>query len=421
MRKPDLFNLLGPIYAQGALSRSDLAERAHIAPSHVGVLTRKALNDGYLIEDGFAPSKGGRRRVLLRANPRFAELIGVDIGRAHTRIVVTDFVGQVLDYKWLPTETFKGKEHVLRVVYDALKARLSKFTSVAAIGITHSGVIDPRAGKVLFWPLVQGWENTPLRKIVQDDHGLPTFVVGDSVRAMAITEKRFGHGKGLRNFVLVAVGLGIGAAMYVDGHMHVGRDGLAGELGHTTVAEDGEICSCGNKGCLELYSSASAIIRRVRSELERGVFSSLTQDMGGALEQLSMEVIVAAAKSHDRLSERILSEAGTHLGIALASMVNLLNPEKVILAGRVSQVAGEVLLGPLLYNLRQRGLPRAVKDLPVVVSEFGEEAAAVGMALVAGEGVFKSCCRDMQGNASPPSDGQNLEHGVSPRPGRSAA
>ena len=403
------------------MSRSDLAEMMNIAPSHVGVLTRKALNDGYLIEDGFAPSQGGRRRVLLKANPNFAKLIGVDIGRARIRIVVTDFVGKTLNYKWLPTETFKGKDHVLRAVCDELKAQLSLFPSVAAIGITHSGVIDPQAGKVLFWPMVQGWENIPLRQIIEDDHGLPTFVVGDSVRAAAITEKRFGHGKGLNSFVLVAVGWGIGAAMYVNGHMHVGRDGLAGELGHTTVAEDGEICSCGNQGCLELYSSAAAIIRRIRSELERGVSSSLIQDVGGVLEQLSMEVTVAAAKSHDRLSERVVSEAGMHLGIALASMVNLLNPEKVILTGSVPQVAGEVLLGPLLYSLRQRGLPRAVKDLPVVVSEFGEEAAAVGMALVAGEGVFKACCREMQGNDIYPGDSPALRGGVSPDPGRSMA
>lgn len=134
-----------------------------------------------------------------------------------------------------------------------------------------------------------------------------------------------------------------------------------------------------------------------------------------------MEDIVAAAKSHDRLAERILSAAGEHLGIALASMVNLLNPEKVILTGRVPQVAGEVLLGPLLYNLRQRCLPRAVKDLPVVVSGFSEEAAAVGMALVAGEGVFKACCQEVPGNDSRPGDSRALRDGMSFHPGRSAA
>ena len=395
MRKANPLNLLRLVYRMGPLARADLAEMTKVAPSHVSVWIRRALNSGHLVERGVAPSSGGRPRILLEANPDFVQLLGVDIGRFHIRIVVTDFVGKVLTYRWLPTESFKGKDHLLQVVHDEVKSQLVQFPKVAAIGISHSGVIDPQAGKVLFWPMVEGWESTPLRQIFETAHGLPTFVVGDGVRAMAITEERFGYGKGVRNFVLVSVGMGIGCAIFFDGHLYVGRDGLAGELGHTTVEENGDPCSCGNRGCLELYSSASAIVRRVRSELERGVTSSLTKEVGGNLEQLSVEVIVAAAKSHDRLSERVLSEAGAHLGTALASMVNMLNPEKVILAGRVPQAAGEILLGPVLYNLRQRALPQVVKDLDVVVSQFGEEAAAVGTTLVAGEEVLKSRCCEL--------------------------
>ena len=421
MRKSDLFNLLSPIVTKGPLSRSDLAEMMNIAPSHVGVLIRRALNGGYLVEEGFAPSKGGRRRVLLKANPDFAKIIGIDIGRAHIRTVVTDFAGTVLTSHWLPTEPFKGKDHVLRLVHGQVRVHLAQFPDIAAIGVTHSGVIDPDSGTVLFWPMVAGWDNTPLRQIVSEEHGLPTFVVGDSVRAMAITEERFGQAKGLRNFVLVTVGWGIGSAIYVDGHVHVGRDGLAGELGHTTVAENGDLCSCGNRGCLELCSSAAAIVRRVRYELEHGVNSSLIDQVRENLDDLSVEVIVAAARSHDRLSERVLAEAGTHLGTALASVVNLLNPEKVILTGKVPQVAGEIILRRLLYSLRQRALPRAVKDLAVVVSEFGEEAAAVGMALVAAEGLLKAGCREMQEADSGMGERSTLNHGESAAANSTAA
>jgi len=357
---------------------------------------REALNRGFLIERGSVPSGGGRRRILLEANPAFAKLIGVDIGRNHTRIVVTDFVSKVLAYKWLPTEPFKGKDHLLQVVHDEVKSKLAQFPDVAAIGISHSGVIDPQAGKVLFWPMIAGWENTPLQQIFETAHGLRTYVVGDGVRARAICEHRFGHGKGLRNFVLVDVGMGIGCGIFCDGHLYVGQDGLAGELGHTTVAENGDLCSCGNRGCLELSASAAAIVRRVRFELEQGVTSSLAHDVGGNLEQLSVEAIVGAAKAQDRLAERILSEVGTHLGTALASMVNLLNPQKVILAGKVPQAAGEILMGPLLFSLRHRALPQSVKNLAVVVSQLGEEAAAVGTTLIAGEEVLKASCRELE-------------------------
>jgi N-acetylglucosamine repressor len=395
MRKADPFNWLKPVYTMAPLSRGALAEMTKVTPSRISVVIRQALNRGLLVERGFTPSKGGRPRILLQANPDFAKLIGIDIGRFHIRFVITDFVGKVLNYDWLPTEPSKGKNHLLLVVHEKLKSQLAQCPEIAAIGISHSGVIDPHAGKVLFWPMVEGWEEIPLRQIFKDTHGLPTFVE-DSVRAVAIAEQRFGHAKGLRNFLLVSVGWGIGSAIFIDGRLYIGRDGLAGELGHTTVGENSERCSCGNQGCLELLSSASAIVRRVRSELERGVDSSLKREIGKTLDQLSVEVIVAAAKSGDRLSERILSEAGTHLGTALASAVNFINPEKVILAGKVPQAAGEILLNPLLYSLRHRALRHAVKDLAVVVSQFGEEAAAVGMALVAGEGVLKARCQDIE-------------------------
>jgi predicted NBD/HSP70 family sugar kinase len=369
---------------------------AKVASGHVSVIVREALNRGLVLERGFAPSNGGRHRILLEANPELTKLIGIDVGRAHVRFVVTDFVGNVLTYKWHPTEPHKGKEHLLQLMHVELKSMLQQSPGISAIGISHSGVIDPHAGKVLLWPMVDGWEDTPLRQIFEEAYGLPTFVE-DCVRAMAIAERRFGHAKGLDTFVFVSVVMGIGSAIFIDHHLHVGRDGLAGELGHTTVAENGDLCSCGNRGCLELCSSATAIVRRVHWELEHGVSSSLTREVGKNLDQLSVELIVAAAKSHDRLSEKVLSEAGMHLGTALASVVNLLNPEKVILGGKVPQAGNEILLEPLLYNLRQRAIPLAVRNLAVVVSQLGEEAAPLGMVLTAGESVLKTRCREMEG------------------------
>lgn len=367
-----------------------------VAPSHVSVLIRRAIEKGYLVEQGSIPSNGGRRRVLLATDPGFARLLGIDIGRFHTRVVVTDFAGNVLAYKWMPTEPLRGKDLLLAAIHAEVRSSLAGFPGVAAIGISHSGVVDAEAGKVLFWPMVKGWDDLPIRQIFQDAHGLPVFIAGDGVRAMAIAEQRFGHGRGLRNFVLVSVGMGIGAAIFFDGHLYVGCDGLAGELGHMTVEENGEICSCGNRGCLELSASGPAIVGKIGYELGRGVVSSLTHDAAENGPPPSLEAVVAAARNGDRLAERVLSEAGTHLGTALASMVNLLNPEKVILAGTVPQAAGEVLLSPLLYNLRQRALPQAVRGLEIVVSQFGEEAAAVGTTLVAGEGILKARCRDME-------------------------
>ncbi len=400
MRKIDPYELLAPIYKLGAVSRVDLAQMARVAPSHAGGLVRDAIKEGLLIESGFVPSTGGRRKVLLHVNGDVAQLMGVDIGRTNTSIVITDFAGNVVSHEWFQTVPSRGKDVLLEELHQQVRSRLKRFPKVAAIGIAHSGVVDSNAGKVLFWPMVEGWRDVPLRQIFEDEYGL-SISVEDRVRAMAMAERRSGHLTGLRNFVLVYVGTGIMSAIFFDGHLYGGRDGLAGELGHTTVADSGEACSCGNRGCLERYSSSAGILERVRAELQRGVSSVLSDEAGSDLNQLSIEGIADAARAHDRLAERFLSDAGMYLGTALASVVNLLNPEQIILTGRVPQTSGELLLRPLLYNLRQRALPRAVENLQVIVSPLGREAAAVGISHVAGKQVFKARCRKLAGSPRP--------------------
>src|ERR1017187_7818925 len=142
MRKVDPFELLGPICTMGPLSRSDLAQRAKVAPSHVSIVVREMINNGLLVERGFVPSTGGRRRVLLQINPDAAQLIGIDIGRTNTTILVADVVGNVLERTWFPTESSRGRESLLRLLHDEVKSRLARFPRIAAIGIAHSGVVD---------------------------------------------------------------------------------------------------------------------------------------------------------------------------------------------------------------------------------------------------------------------------------------
>ena len=393
MRKADPFNLLRLLYASGPLSRTDLAKKSGTAASYVTAVISRTQASGIVSETGALPSTRGRRRVLLSINPDLAQLLGVDIGRWHVRIAVADFAAGVREYVCIKSEAALGREHVLQLVQNALERILPKYPQIAGVGISHSGVINQREGKVLFWPQFTGWEDTPLKEIFEQKYGLPTFVQ-DEVRAMASMEHRFGQGKDLRNFVFLYVGMGIGSAIYVNGRLYSGSDGLAGEMGHTTVENDGPLCSCGNRGCLELYASAAALITRVRSELGHRVSSTLNGDRN--LDSLSIEEIAAAAEANDRLAARVLSEGGGYLGTALAGVVNLLNPERIILAGKVPRSQEGIYFTSLLYNLRDRAYPQATRNLQVVVSQLGEDAAALGAAVIAGEHVLKTRCREME-------------------------
>lgn len=393
MRNTDLVQFLKLIYAERDISRAALAEKTRLAPSYITVTIRQLQEKGWLLEGERVRSRAGRRRRLLHFNPALAHLLGIEIGRAYSRIVVTDFLGTVLSHKRISSHVSKGRDHALGLIHPEVKACLQHDPRVQGIGIAHSGVIDTAAGSVLFWPEVQGWRDVPLKQIFEGEYGLLT-VVEDSVRTWAKAEQQFGQGRGHSNFVCIDIGMGIGAAIFVDGHPYVGASGLAGELGHTTIDENGDLCSCGNRGCLEVIASGAAIINRVRSALEKGVGSVLgEEDSTSSPEDLSIESIVTAAKAHDRLCELVLREAGTHLGTAMAGLVNLLNPETIILGGALPRAATDLILEPLRGTLKARALQQSVSRVDVAISQLPDDATAAGAALAVAERTLEDLCR----------------------------
>lgn len=389
MKRPDLLGVLETIYSQGDASRKGLAEKIGFAPSYIGALVAELRHRGLVEEGGRSPSRAGRRRVLLHVVPNLAHLVGIRIGRANTRIVVTDLPGRIVSQKQLPTDIWKGEQHVFDLINREIDAALAIDPLVKGIGIAISGVIDRNSGTVLFWPKVPGWTNVPLKRKVQTRYGLPV-VVEDSVRTMALAEKRFGQAKKYSNFAYVVVSMGVGAAIYIENRLYMGANDLAGELGHTTIDERGDICSCGNRGCLEVYASGWAIINRVKSGLQQGVHSSLAPLMEDHPEKISIEAIVNAAKLRDQLAQTVLWEAGLHLGTGVATIVNLLNPEAIVLGGEIPRAAKGFLLKPLFHSFRGRAFHRSVRNLKVTVSRLGGESGAVGAAILVAEKMLPS-------------------------------
>lgn len=384
MKRKDLLAVLEAIHSQGEASRKGLADQIGFAPSYIGTLVAELRRRGLVEEGGRSPSRAGRRRILLHVVSDLAHVIGIRIGRANTRIVVTDLRGKVLSLKKLPTEIRKGEQHVFDLIEREIGSAVEADRLIKGIGIGVSGVIDRQSGTVLFWPKVPGWNNVPLRRKIQTKYGLPV-VVEDSVRTMALTEKKFGQAKKYSNFAYVVVSMGLGAAIYIDDRLYIGANDLAGELGHTTIDERGDICSCGNRGCLEVYASGWAIINRVKGGLQQGVHSSLAPLMENQPEMVSIEAIVNAARLRDQFAHTVLWEAGVHLGTAVATIVNLLNPEAIVLGGEVPRAAKGLMLKPLFHSFRGRAFHRSIRNLKVTVSRLGGESGAVGAALMVAE------------------------------------
>src|SRR5579875_1069380 len=225
MKRDDLLSALEAIYSQGQTSRAALAELLGFAPSYISTLVAELRRRHLVEEAGRSPSRVGRRRVLLHVSADLAHLVGIRIGRANTRIVVTDLLGRVLSLRTALTEIAKGEQHVFNLIEEEIARTLHRDPLVKGIGIAISGVIDRHSGTVFFWPKVPGWTNVPLKRRIQAKYDLPV-IVEDTVRTMALAEKRFGGAKGYRNFVYVVVSMGIGAAIYMDGRLYLGADDL---------------------------------------------------------------------------------------------------------------------------------------------------------------------------------------------------
>jgi predicted NBD/HSP70 family sugar kinase len=233
------------------------------------------------------------------------------------------------------------------------------------------------------------WKDVPLRDILQEHFGLPA-TIEDSTRTKALAEKHFGLGINLNDFVYINVGVGIGAAIFIDGKLYRGPGGLAGEFGHMTVNENGPLCSCGNYGCLETLASCAAIIHAVRGALQQGVDSKIYELAKGELDRITIETIAQAVRENDSLAFRVLNEAVSHIGVALADVANLLNPRVVIFGGPLFQQAPEFLLGPLHRVIKQRALEKTANDIQLQVSKLGSEAAALGAAHLVSQKIIES-------------------------------
>lgn len=378
--------LLSLIHGNHDVSRIELAK---ITGSSVGSMTamvKNLIRKGLVVESGKGSRRMGRKPVSLSLRNELGYVVGVDLGSFLTRVVVTDFSGKISYSTEIQTRMADGRDVVIgrtfETVHQAIRSARLPRNSLKGIGMAHSGVIDTDKGIVLFFPRpgqMMQWRNVPLAEMLEREFGVPC-ALDDSARMMALAEKRFGLGRELSDALFVEVGMGIGASIFIDGNLYRGPGGSAGEFGHMTVDENGPLCSCGNRGCLEAMASCAAIIQSVKTAVEQGVNSRVPEMLDGNLDRIAVETIVQAAKENDTLSFRVLHEAISRLGIMLADVINLLNPRCVVFAGPLFRAGGDFLIDQVKDVVRRRALEKPGGEAILRVSNLGSEAAAMGAA-----------------------------------------
>lgn len=380
-----LLDLLLEIEREQTLSRGDVAARTGYSSFLVSRMCDELLRRGFVRETGTGSSTGGRPPTLLSVNPKLGRLVGVHIGTVNVRIVITDMAGKLLHYEKslsrVETGPAEGLEHIATRIEAAIQKTAATDAPIRGMGIGISGVLDRETGSTLYWPKVPQWSNVPVKQFFVARFGT-VVELEDTPRTMALAERRYGRGGRVQSFLYVMVGAGVGAAMHLNGDWYTGANGFAGEFGHLTVAENGPLCSCGSRGCVESLVSATALIRRTRQAVRQNLALPLWRLCQGNADRISVEQIVQAADEGDRFCSEALERAGMYLGLGLVGLINLLNPALLILGGGMAQAAGRFLLPAAQQVLQKRAVAQSAAGLEIRLSSLEESDWARGAALL---------------------------------------
>ena len=374
--------VLSALRRNGPTSRAQLAELTSLSPAAMSSIAADLVAQGVLLEQPGASGGAGRPPILLALNAKSGSVIGLKVMKSRLEAVLTDLAAEPLAVASLP---LGGDQPEPGLVVDAAELAVKQLRDrpdlppLLGVGLALPGVMDGAGGVCSSSPLL-GWRNVPIAQMVQARLNAPV-VLDNDVNALAAGEMLFGRGRWAQTFLVVTVGSGIGAGLVMNGQVHHGRDGGAGELGHTLSEPGGRYCDCGRRGCLEAQASVPALVAQY---LERHLERRPNAGPGA----LTAAELAALAAGGDEDARALISEAGTRLGLALAGAVNLLNPNLIILGGE-GLALGNLLVGSLRDALINNSFPGLAVNLPIITDPWSDVQWARGAASLAAERAWR--------------------------------
>lgn len=323
-------------------------------------------------------TQSGRPPIILEVNPSRGYVVGIDMGATHLSAVLTDFGSLVIDEFEIPFKVSDGPEACLEQANQVVETMLVKnnlaFSKLNAIGIGVPGPIDSQAGMVFAPPIMPGWDGFPIQAHLEKKWGVPVSLNNDAELG-ALGEWAYGVGRGENYLAYIKVGSGVGSGLLFNGQIYRGATGSAGEIGHLTLEENGPLCDCGNYGCLEALAGGRAIARQAREAIKKGQRTLLSNIV--PVESLTARDVTSAARRGDLVAQNIMTTAGHYLGIAIAGLVNLFNPQTVVVGGGVAQ-AGDLLLQPIRDTVAQRSLKASARTVKINTALLRRHSSGMG-------------------------------------------
>ena len=374
------------LYHRGHLTNSYLAKKLDLSIPTIQTVLNELINDGIVMEQGLGSSNGGRKPNLYSLADNSLYILGIDMDRYKTRMAIFNHLNEnitgTITHEIKLENDSKVIDKIHKYVEDLIQHTPINKDRIIGVGITMPGLVDSANG--INHTFLNFKE--PLQKTLEERFGLAVFIENDA-KARALAEYRYGEAVGKKNVLVLHIDWGIGLGMILNGKLYKGNSGFAGEFSHITINDEGALCTCGKKGCLETIGSATALAQLAKDGLKSGEKSMLKGLDDENLEKIEASLIIEAARKGDQFAIKLLSQVGHNLGKGIAILIQLLNPEMIILGGRVS-TGKEYILTSIQQALFQYCIPKLREDSILTLSKLGNDAGILGAIAVVMENIF---------------------------------
>ncbi len=380
-------SILNFLYQKGPLSNPEICRLTNMSSPSIQKLLRELISEGLVCEEGVGNSIGGRRPVLFGIDPGSRFVVGVKIGQNATEAGIfnlkNELIGQVRELK-IPLQNdpeFIGEiYHFVRNVFSDFGLEYEK---VLSVGVAIPGLTDPARGSSYSY---FNEASKTVRELFEGHFGRPVFVDNDA-RVMALGEFVFGSARGKNHVLCLNIGSGIGMGVILNGRLYQGNSGFAGEFGHIRMKDEGDLCICGKRGCLETLASGRALEKISREGITSGKLSAI-RTMVKDPKDITTSMVIKAAREGDQFSIDQLQQIGEYLGRGLAILIHIFNPEAIVIGGTLSR-AGQFIIDPIQQTLNRYTIMKIKNDTKISTSTLGGKAAVMGAMALAMQHIFE--------------------------------
>jgi len=379
--------ILRTIRNYGPISRSEIAKKNSISATTVTAAVRELIQQGLVYEDGVGKSSGGRKPILIKFFSDSKFIITVAITNSYILIADTNLEAKVQRKEKFPVNNLTGKlfiDYLIKSVNQFLKA-YPDLTKCIGISITSPGIIDVNKAVICENTKLK-LKNIPLKEMMEKQFKLKIWLENDT-NAIVLAEKRFGEYRKFKNLVYITVDDGVGAGIVVNGHIFRGCSGGTGEFGHTTIDRNGIRCDCGNRGCLENYVNWPAVYSKVLSSIEQGKNTIMLELVKGDINQITPSIFRSALKKNDQLAKEIITDTAAYLATGIVNLVNLLNPDIIILGGKVAY-DNHFLISQVKKLVFQQALTNLTNRLEICPISLGKDFRIIASAAIPLQEIF---------------------------------